>query len=111
MLSHGDVEERFDHLLLEFPFPTGWAAKPELFVSEFPLGSLVFVALGISLTHSKGQESLGSAVGLLKDWVLTLERAFFELHERIAVIQAREETKDGNSYLAMQWGVENRNLK
>lgn len=72
-------------LLERFPIRNG--ESPEVFQREFKLGSLHAAMIGLSLPDDKRGEITASAVGPLDS---ALTRAFFELHERVALLEPND---------------------
>jgi len=78
------AETVIEEFLERYPLPSGWA-KPDVFTDALTLGKLSLQLAGLSVTAPSGEIVTGSAADRDE---LPLERAFMELVERVAVVEA-----------------------
>ena len=76
-------------LLRKYPLPKGWS-RPELFEDRLELNGITLELRGLHSQNESGQIVTGSAVE--RDLV-PLNRAFFELVERVSIVEAEASVK------------------
>lgn len=94
------LEVHLTKLLARYPLPTQWNG-PELFSEEFNLESLSLLSVGLSSTRGD-LEVVGSASNFPTQSISSLERAYFELLERISILEFENKTKDTLPLLDMR---------
>ncbi len=105
-LAKTDLSEELQTYCDKFPFPSPWK-KPELFVDQFVLGED-----GLELVGLASQNGFETVTGSAADFKHPpLARAYFELLERISVVEAEGapqlpltlRTQDGKPFCTKRW--------
>ncbi len=88
-----DIEAALSKVQVEFPLPSG-VTSPEIFHDVVTIQGVSIQAAGLSAVHPSGRTLTGAAAELGR---FPLERAYFELFERSALIDA---SSSGKSFVA-----------
>lgn len=91
LLSETSAHERLRELLEAYPLPNGWTLR-ETFLQEVDIGSLALRMVGL-IGGGQDQDPLNALGSAAQSDGFPVERAYFELLERISIHMARSSAK------------------